>query len=487
MAWIERLLSATSRTGSTLRRMTRVGRYCAENLGRDRAAQMAAALGFHTVFSLLPMLALMLVVLQAFSGIDQYRDQMQAAIMDFALPDTLVSVEDEPEAEGDAEAGKEVDGSGSGEAADTPKEDVSVKGLVAPIAGSTSPQIEAQQAEFTQAREQLAERVGGFLDSLAAINFGGIGIIGLLIFIYGATALLATIERSFNAILRFHGGRPWYRSLPLYYTVVTLGPLVIIAGQVLQSRMIDWLAHSEWTAWIAWLAGPLIVLSPLVTTWLVFFLMFVLLPSARVPIRPAAVGAGVSAVLWVVGKELFSLYVANAGLSTLYGAVALVPLFLLWLWLTWMIVLFGLEVTEALRSFKEREMEEKLRRSGDKPVVEASAYLLLAARIASAFSAGETCALHELSLRVGISPQLLPPLLELLESAGIIRQTGDSSAPSFTLARPAANILLNDILDAARSESPDPGDLDEKARALLDRLRHAERQSLANISLAELL
>jgi membrane protein len=429
-----------------------LARRCGRNLIKDRAFQMSAALSFHTLFSLLPMLALMLVVVQAFQGIEHYRERFQSSVVEFLLPKTLV-VED------------------GGEGAQA----------------ATEAEQDAAQLEFQRAREQLTTRIDDFLDGLSSINFGGIGVVGLLIFIYGATALLTTIEESFNLILRSRRGRPWYMRLMLYYTVITLGPLVLIAGQVAQGRFFELLASDQVATWTAWLTGPLALLTPLVTTWFVFAAMFLLLPTARLSMRAAALGSFVAAFLWLVGKALFGVYVSRTGATSLYGAIALMPLFLLWLWVTWMIILFGLEVTEALQAIASGRDDEERRRGEGEALVDPGWLVTLSAQVARAFAAGETREPGELANRLNLPRPTARLMVDVLVEAGVLRRLGEDEAGALTLARPAERVRVADILAAARAHvARQPEGEPEASASFIEALARAEQETAGEATLAEL-
>ena len=432
-----------------------LARRCGHNLIKDRAFQMSAALSFHTLFSLLPMLALMLVVVQAFQGIEHYRERLQSSVVEFLLPKTLV-VEDGAEGE-------------EGEAA------------------ATEAEQDVARLEFLRAREQLTSRIDDFLDGLSSINFGGIGVVGLLIFIYGATALLTTIEESFNLILRSRRGRPWYMRLMLYYTVITVGPLVLIAGQVAQGRFFELLASDQVATWTAWLTGPMALLAPLLTTWFVFAVMFLLLPTARLSMRAAALGSFVAAFLWLLGKALFGVYVSRTGATSLYGAIAMMPLFLLWLWVTWMIILFGLEVTEALQAIASGRDDEERRRGDGEALVDPGWLVTIAVQVARAFAAGETREPGDLANRINLPRPTARLMVDVLVEAGVLRRIGEDEASALTLARPAEQLRVADILSAARAHvARQPEGEPEASARFIEALARAERECAGEATLAEL-
>lgn len=419
---------------------------------------MAAALSFHTIFSLLPTFVVMLVVLQSFRGLEEYAQRFQDTVIETVLPETLIQGDEARPADG-------------GEGDD---------------AAAASDALRARE-EFLQARSRLASRLRSLIQDLSQINFGGIGVVGLLLLIYGATALFTTIERSFNAILGISRGRPWFRRLALYYTLITLGPFVLIAGQIMQREFAELLVSGGWSQWTDWLTGPMVVLSPILTSWLVFFLLYVLLPTARVRRRSAAVGSLVAAVLWVIAKELFSVYVRHGGISTVYGALALVPLFLLWVWVAWMIVLFGLELTDTLQSMRSGELEDE-HRGRERPLVDAALVVGVAGAVASGFREGRPVELEGLSQTLGLPRSLVGRLLLALEEAQIVLRVEESEGVAWSLARPAETIAIRDLLAAAEHHLlvEIRGDAATETR-LAAQLRAAQREAAADATLADAL
>ena len=292
---------------SALRFLLDASRHGLQEIQKDRADQIAAALTYFTLFSLLPTMALILVVLRTFVGPAE-----QEAFKEFLVSGAIEWLVF-PSGEDDA--------------------------LLDVATADTS--------EFAATIARIDVIVGGFVDRLQNINFQSIGVIGVMVFLYASTGLLATIEQSFNRIYGAPQSRPWHVRLPLYYTTLTLAPLVIIAGQLLQARVIGTLATQSW---LAWLGPPLGVVAPMLTTWVVFYVMYMLIPNTHVKLRAAAIGSFLAAVGWVALLELFSFYVGIYAGTSLYGALAVLPLGLMWIWLNWLIVLFGLEVSYALQT-----------------------------------------------------------------------------------------------------------------------------------------
>ena len=351
-----------------------LGRHCIAELRYDKAGQMASALTYHTLFSLLPMIVLMLVVLQAFVGPDE-QERFKSQAVDWLLKPIATEVQEEAN-------GGPIEGACGAADAD---------GLTA---------AERQQ-EFNEARQAIEQQIESVMNQLGKVSFGGIGVVGVLIFIYGATGLLTTIEKSFNHIYNAPRMRPAYLRFPLYFTVVVLGPVVVLAGQVAQRWFIGLLQGGG--SWTGWLAGPMVLISPFITLLIVFGAVYKWMPNTRVSFRASLAGAIVASVLWLAAIEGLKLFVSMTKTGSVYGAVFLLPLFLMWLWVTWVIILFGLEVAYAVQAMKGRRFKH-LAASRDEMVIDPTWLVPLTAEIAARFDEGGAAKVEELSRRMNLSP-----------------------------------------------------------------------------------
>lgn len=173
--------------------------------------------------------------------------------------------------------------------------------------------------------------------------------VGVIFLVVTALMMMLTIEKTFNTIWRVHRPRRGVSSFLIYWAILSLGPLLLGAG----------FAISTYVASLSLLAGPdalfdvtwLIRSAPLVLEVAAFTLLYAVVPNTRVPVRHALAGGLFSALLVEAAKKLFSLYVsAFPAYQLIYGAFATVPLFLLWVYVCWLIVLFGAELACNLSS-----------------------------------------------------------------------------------------------------------------------------------------
>lgn len=181
----------------------------------------------------------------------------------------------------------------------------------------------------------------------AAAKLTTIGVIGIAL---TAILLLSTIENSFNFIFKVTKPRRITTKITLYWTVITLGPLLL--GTAFSLRGIA--AFNDFLQTVPGIKVFLGSVLPFLLTWLVLTCVYVFVPNKKVGFLNAMVGSFVALFLFWVLRIGFALFmVKNDTYKTLYGAVAAVPLMLIWMYLYWAAVIFGAVVTAALEDFRQ--------------------------------------------------------------------------------------------------------------------------------------
>ncbi len=202
------------------------------------------------------------------------------------------------------------------------------------------------------AGDAVQEHLNQFVERTAGLTGAG-----TLILIITAIMLMATIERSLNRIWRVATPRRLTGRLLTYWSVLTLGPLLMGGSLALTSYMaaLPLLAPE---AVRGMLQAFFLNLTPFFVALVGFALVFLAVPNRRVRVRHALVGAFVSAVLFEGAKRGFVLYVTHfPTYEKLYGALAAVPIFLVWIYVSWVVVLLGASVAAALTTFNYRKSE----------------------------------------------------------------------------------------------------------------------------------
>jgi membrane protein len=202
------------------------------------------------------------------------------------------------------------------------------------------------------AGDAVQDHLNQFVDRAAGLT--GAGTVFLII---TAILLMSTIERSLDRIWRVPKPRRLIGRLVTYWSVLTLGPLLMGASLVLTSYLaaLPLLAPE---AVRGALQELFLNLTPFLVALIGFALIFLVVPNRRVRVRHALVGALVSAVLFELAKLSFVFYVTNfPTYEKLYGALAAVPLFLVWIYVSWVVVLLGASVAAALTTFNYRKSD----------------------------------------------------------------------------------------------------------------------------------
>ncbi len=260
-----------------------------------------------------------------------------------------------------------------------------------------------------------------------------------------AVLLLATIEDQLHHIWRVQSPRPWLQRILAYWAVLTLGPL-LLGTSVSLPGYIDLLARHTGldAAGLSHSADmrPLLRLLPLLLETVSFSLLYALIPNCSVRWREALVGGLVAAALVELLKIGFALYLVHfSTYRAIYGALAAIPIFLLWLYVVWSAVLFGAVVAAALPQWRL-----------DRPATAAPAAsrrlglgLALLAELAAQMRQGGTLSIGALAGRLGVAASAVDDELGALREAGFVAQ---AAGGGWVLARALEAATLIDLYRA---------------------------------------
>ncbi len=268
------------------------------------------------------------------------------------------------------------------------------------------------------------------------------GIIGLLV---TATALLNTVEEAFNHIWRISRTRPLFSKFITFWATLTLAPIFIGASITITSYFAALPILKQVTAQAATLRQmpflfPWLMSSAALTT------MYMVLPNTRVPFRFAAAGGLVAGALFEFSKNAFAFYVTHlAHYEKLYGALGTLPIFLIWLYVAWVVVLAGSEIVFCLQ---HPEQSHKQQAFFMRPGVRQFFAHLILARAAERLRGGGVLRLDELNRETGVPDNILQEWLDLLCRKGLLRTVSDQGGEGWVPGRDACHLTLADIHDA---------------------------------------
>jgi membrane protein len=305
--------------------------------------------------------------------------------------------------------------------------------------------------------EQAAWWFRAFAESATqttAIGVAGIATTGVL--------LLVTVEDQLNLIWRVTAPRPWVQRLLAYWTLITLGPLLVGISLSLSTyfeiaaRQVGF--GQEAMVWLAssWLHG-LARAVPALLEFVALTLLYCLIPNCTVRWRDGAFGAVIATVAIEILKVGFSIYIgASSFYSTVYGALAIIPIFLLWMYISWMAVLLGAVVAAALPKWRIDQRIGNVSAGG----VRLGLSLALIAALVRAQKHGEARSTSALAAELGVATTVIDEHLKPLAEAGFAAHRQDGR---WVLAWSPETATLHDLYQALRF--PLAGRWDEQVSA----------------------
>ena len=210
-----------------------------------------------------------------------------------------------------------------------------------------------QDLLFTHLMPETSSEIEQYLNDFSrqAKNLTGVGI-GFLV--GTAILMLRNIEKSFNHIWRTGENRGPVSSFLLYWAVLSLAPMTIGLALAISTYLTSFAVMFE-DLDVLGAGSALLKLSPFLLSTAGFTLIYVAVPNCRVPFRHAVFGGFVAAAAFNTARSLFTDLVVGSSYTFIYGAFAAVPLFLLWIYLSWIIVLMGGILVHSLSSFRPDE------------------------------------------------------------------------------------------------------------------------------------
>ncbi len=366
--------------------------HCARLLKKNRSGQHAAALSYHTIFGIVPLAIVMLLIFQSFPAYSGIGDNVKNLVYKELQLSTIVYKE------------------------------------------------ATEEGQTVMLTDYFDKLVNNFF---SGINKGSITLISVVLIIWAAFALLSTIERSFNNIWHISRGRGFLHRMINYWALVTLGPLLIGVGIYITTRyaMLSQLQETV-TSHLA----PA-VFSYMVST-IIFFLLYFMLPNTKVEAKAAIWGAVVAALVWGLAKWAFGIYVTEfIPYSKIYGVLGLIPLGVFWIFITWLIVLFGLNLTFTTQHLKHLDAAEiaTAKKTEECFIANDFTVINIVREIVEAFERNEAPVSGEVVFsELDIPAEFGDRIMDHLVDKGIIARSSEPRV-GFIPAKEPSNIRLSDI------------------------------------------
>jgi membrane protein len=316
-----------------------------------------------------------------------------------------------------------------------------------------------------------------------------LGVTGMVVFVIIAIMMLSRIEETFNDIWGVARGRGWLTRVVLYWTAITLGPLLLLTAISLAGGS-QVQAVKDYFQAMPGIGNFILKLLPLLVLWLAFSLIYQIVPNTKVQFSAALVGGIVGGTLWHLNNVCGFIYVSGAiQNSEMYGKLALVPVFMLGLYLSWAILLFGAQVAYAYQNraaYLQDRIADNVNQRGREFVA-----LRIMTLLGQRFQNGlKPASVIQLATELGVPSRLTQQILRTLAAAHLVTEVGGVET-AYAPARPLDTINAHHILLALRSGSGRELPITE-APALAEiygdfaRIEEAERVAAEKISMLEL-
>jgi len=450
---------------------------------RNRCPVRASALAYVTLLALVPMLAVVVSVTSTFLK-SEGEDQIDAFIVRFVSSVVPPATLNPTAADSEEPVEPGTNATAVTQGADTNN--------LAQIPGKSSQTNAASLASLAtderavKVRKDVAKRIHEFIQNTRS---GTLGVTGSVLLIFAAISMLTRIEETFNDIWGVARGRNWFMRIVLYWGVITLAPLLLVVVLGLSSG-----PHLQGTKRLITqmpFAGHLVFqFLPILLLCLTFALFYVLMPNTKVRWRAAAVGGLVGGVLFHVNNLMSVLYVSRVvSNSKIYGSLALVPVFMIGLYFSWLILLFGAQVAYAFQNraaYLEERQVENINQRGREFIA-----LRLMTAVGQRFLRGDRPpTVGDLGKELCVPTRLIQQIMQTLMSAEVVVEaSGDEAA--YVPARPLEQISAHDLLMAMRaSHGQELAGCDEPGRndvyGEFTRIEEAERAAASSVTLLTL-
>jgi len=292
------------------------------------------------------------------------------------------------------------------------------------------------------------EKLIGTIDSLIErLNAGAIGAVGTVLVFLAAIFLLGELEMILNEIWGLKKHRPFLHRLAIYWTTITFGPPLLALSIGIPATLSSYQA-------VRWLENYInldfFTFLPYLFIWFAFTGIYAFMPNTKVRFWSAIVGGIVGGTIWQIAGIGFTLYTSKILVySRIYGSLGAIPLFFLWLFISWTIFLFGAEISFTFQNFE-------LLRNGLKihsPSYKEREYLSLRILLAigrNFLSKKSPLMLKDIAKQLNLHLNLTKELISLLLESNLLIELDEYGQRAYLPARNLDTIRMSDIILAVQ-------------------------------------
>jgi membrane protein len=458
-----------------------------KSFARNRCPVRASALAYVTGLALIPMLAVAMSISSAILK-KEGEQEIDQFIMKLVASVTAQGTVNTNSTGAEAGLGEEMTNPpGPSGAANAPAE-TSNTPMVTEGGPTNQTRLPpgAQAQDVDQTRKAISHYIHEFIQNTRS---GALGVTGSILLIFAAISMLSRIEDTFNDIWGVARGRSWFMRIVLYWGVISLAPMLLAFALGLATGP-HLLGTRKLLAAMPFAGNLVFRLLPVVVLCLTFAVFYALMPNTKVHWQAALAGGLAGGILFHLNNVVSVLYVSRVvSNSKIYGSLGLVPVFMIGLYFSWLILLFGAQVAYAYQnraSYFEEKQVENINQRGREFIA-----LRLMTCVGQRFVRGEPPpSAVEIGEALAVPTRLVQQIMQTLSSARLVTEAAGAEA-AYVPARPLETITCHDILLALRaSQGQELATRDEPARGEVygefHRIEEAERQAAAAVTMLAL-
>lgn len=300
--------------------------------------------------------------------------------------------------------------------------------------------------------EKGAEITNKILEFIGKINFGVLGVAGLVMLIYTSISVIIKIEDSLNIIWKIQKGRSLARRLSDYITTLLIGPVLMFAALGLTATLtshtvVGKILAIEPLGTIVFVIGKIL---PFVIVLLAFTFIYILIPNAKVQFKSACLGGAIAAIAWHVTSWIFTISIASSTkYAAIYSSLAVLIIFMIWLYLNWLILLVGAQIAFCHQNLKFLTLKKEVFNLSTKLREKLSLTIMYLIGF-NFYNDLHRWTLDSLTEHLHLPQDPVAEAVHELENNKLIIETGDDP-PYFVPSRALEKITLIEIVDATRT------------------------------------
>jgi membrane protein len=323
---------------------------------------------------------------------------------------------------------------------------------------------------LTTGQPEVADKIIEYIDRTNVQALGWVGVVTLL---FTVLSLVGTIEKAFNVIWSVNKGRSAWRRVTDFFPIILFGPIFLFVASSfnfsLQNQ--DFISNVVSLRAIGYLEAMFLKAVPYLLIIMAFSMMYAFIPNTHVRIRAAVIGGVVGGVLWQMAQWLYiNWQIGAVKYNAIYGSFAQLPLLLVWIYLSWLIVLLGAQVSHAWQNINSFVKQRYF--GAATPYERQKIAVLMMVVLAKRFHEGRPLpSVEEISDGLMAPASLVSDLFRVLQAAGYTVPADLPGSEVYAPARELGEVRVLDIIRAVNMEGEQRvfAEFDEKY-GFLDRI-----------------